>query len=169
VLPWQGCVAEQPPAQIVPEQVLGEQVTVWAAGQAPWPSQDAASVATLLVQLAARHDTVVSGKVQVVRLAPVQLPWQAPAPPQAVRVPRGAPEVTAVQWPMVLVSAQASHWPVQLLSQQTPSTQKVELQSAPALQESPLACLAGPPSAPSPAPPPVPALPPPPMPPPEPA
>jgi hypothetical protein len=35
LLPWQGCVVEQPPAQIVPEQVLGEQVTVWAVGQAP--------------------------------------------------------------------------------------------------------------------------------------
>jgi hypothetical protein len=83
----------------------------------------AAKVATLLVQLAARQETVVSGKVQAVRLALVQEPWQVPVPAQTVRVPRGAPEATAVQCPAVLVSAQASHCPLQALSQQTPSTQ----------------------------------------------
>jgi len=35
LFPWQGCVVEQPPEQIVPAQVFGEQATVWAVGHAP--------------------------------------------------------------------------------------------------------------------------------------
>jgi hypothetical protein len=108
----------------------------------------AANVATLLLQLAARQETVVSGKVQAVRLAVVQDPWQLPEPAQVARVPRGEPEATAVHCPLVLVSAHASHCPLQALSQQTPSTQKVELHSLPALQASPLDFLAWPASVP---------------------
>lgn len=105
-------------------------------------------MATLLLQLAARQETVVSGKVQAVRLALVQDPWQVPVPAQAERVPRGVPEATAVHCPLVLVSAHASHCPLQAFSQQMPSTQKVELHSLPALQASPFDFLAGPASAP---------------------
>ena len=57
----QGCVSEQPPAQIAPAHVFGAQSTVCAAGQAPLPSHAAASVAVLPVQLAARHDWLVPG------------------------------------------------------------------------------------------------------------
>jgi hypothetical protein len=57
LLPVQGCVAEQPPEQIVPAQVLGAQSTVSTAGHAPAPLQAAASVArpVLAAQLGSRH------------------------------------------------------------------------------------------------------------------
>ena len=57
----QGCVAEQPPAQIVPPQLLGAQLTVCPAGHPPLPSQVAASVAVPLVQLAAPHAWLAPG------------------------------------------------------------------------------------------------------------
>jgi hypothetical protein len=61
LLPAHGCDAEQPPAQTVPAQVFGEQLTVWTAGQAPAPLQVAASVAVPPVQLADRHDAALPG------------------------------------------------------------------------------------------------------------
>jgi len=50
-----------PPAQMVPAQILGVQLTVCAAGQPPLPSHMAASVAVLPVQLAARHAWLAAG------------------------------------------------------------------------------------------------------------
>jgi hypothetical protein len=61
LLPAHGCVLEQPPAHAVPEHVLGAQLTVCAAGQAPAPVQLAASVAVPLVQLADRQDVLAPG------------------------------------------------------------------------------------------------------------
>jgi hypothetical protein len=61
LLPAHGCVPEQPPAHAVCAQVFGAQLTVCAAGQAPAPSQLAASVAVPFVQLAARQDVLAPG------------------------------------------------------------------------------------------------------------
>jgi hypothetical protein len=50
-------------------------------------------------------------------------PQSVPSVAQALRPPRGAP-ATGEQVPSCPLSAQASHWPLQVVSQQTPSTQK---------------------------------------------
>jgi hypothetical protein len=102
-------VLEHPPAQAVPEQVLGLQLTVMAAGHAPLPSQFAPSVAVPLVQLAARQETVAAGKTHAVRLLPSHIPPQVvPAPAHAVWPARGAP-LTAVHVPLLAVSPHDSH------------------------------------------------------------
>jgi hypothetical protein len=54
----------QLPVQITPPHSYGAQTCVFGGGQWPAPSQVAASVATPFAQLASRHETVVSGKVQ---------------------------------------------------------------------------------------------------------
>ena len=59
-----------------------------------------------------------------------------PAPAQAVRPPTGWPDETVEQAPGV-APPQVWHWPSHLLSQQTPSTQKVLAHSPPALHEVP--------------------------------
>jgi len=61
--------------------------------------------------------------VHAVRLTPLHEPPQVmPAPVQALRGATGAPE-TALHTPSEPGTLQASHWPVQVVSQQTPSTQ----------------------------------------------
>jgi hypothetical protein len=77
--------------------------------------------------------------VQAVRVVPPHEPRQASrVPAQAARVPRGAP-VTTVQRPALPYSPHASHCPVQALSQQMPSTQKLDVHSAAAWHWAPLA------------------------------
>ncbi len=56
LVPVQGAVSEQPPAQMAPAHELGAQLTVSTAGHAPLPSQPAATVATPFAQLPARQD-----------------------------------------------------------------------------------------------------------------
>lgn len=121
-MPAHGWELEQPPAQVVPEQVLGAQLTVCIPGHAPLPSQLAATVAVPFVQLAVLQEEV--GNVQAVRFIPSQLPPHVvPAPAQALCPLRGAP-LTATQVPLLDASAQASQDPPQVALQQTPSAQK---------------------------------------------
>jgi hypothetical protein len=137
VLAVHGCVLEHPPAQAVPEQVLGAQATVSAAGHMPLPSQVAPSVAVPLVQLAVRQETVAAGKAHAVRLVPSHIPPQVvPAPVHAAWPVRGAP-LTAVQIPLLAVSPHDSHCPVQALLQQTPSAQYPLPHWVPAVQACP--------------------------------
>jgi hypothetical protein len=58
---WQSASVVQLPWQVVAPQAKGEQSWVCSGGQAPPPSQYAASTATLPVQLGARHCTVSFG------------------------------------------------------------------------------------------------------------
>jgi hypothetical protein len=114
-----------------PAQIFAPQLTVWAAGHAPLASQSAASVATLLAQVGARHCWVVGAYVHVARLLPSHdPPHTVAAPAHGVRVPRGVP-VTATHVPAIAISPHASHEPPHELSQHTPSTQYPEAQSAP--------------------------------------
>ena len=136
LVPVQGAVSEQPPAQMAAAHVLGAQLTVSIAGHAPFPSQPAATVATALAQLPARQDWLLPGNVQALRFAPSQVPAHGAAPAHAVRPARGAP-VTARQIPFLLASAQDSHCPAHAVSQQTPSTQKPLGQSPALLQALP--------------------------------
>jgi hypothetical protein len=125
--PQVSCPVAQAALQAVPAplQPVEGHAEVAGAGQAPLPSQLAAGVAVPFVQLAARHVVVAAGKAHDVRLVPSHAPPHvAPAPAQAawpVDV-RGAP-LTAVQVPLVVASAQASHCPAQAVLQQTPSAQ----------------------------------------------
>jgi hypothetical protein len=77
---------------------------------------------------------------------PSQVPTQAvPVPAHFVRLPRGSP-VTATQVPFWSFSPQDSQVPEQTLSQQTPSTQWVVVQSLSWLQADPCPALVSPPS-----------------------
>jgi hypothetical protein len=80
--------------------MAGLHITVVAAGHAPAPSQEAASVWTPFEQLALLHDMELPGYVQPSTFPAAHVPVQgAPAAPvHAVRIPCGAP-VTAVHLP----------------------------------------------------------------------
>jgi hypothetical protein len=105
--------------------------------QAPAPSHVAASVTVPPVHDCATHVTPVPGIAHVAGLLPSQAAAQGGwVPAQAVRGRRGAP-LTAMHIPFFPLSAQASHWRSQAPSQQTESTQYVDVQSAPVVQGSP--------------------------------
>jgi hypothetical protein len=90
--------------------------------QEPAPLQTEELVPDPLAQLAALHWTEPPGKAQEVPLLPSHILWQGAVPPQALRLPRGAPE-TLRQVPALLGSLQDWHWPPQAPPQQTPSVQ----------------------------------------------
>jgi len=108
--------------------VDGAQSCVSTAGHLPSPRQKASSVATPLVQLAARQRVLEPGSVQAARSWPPHVPLQRlESPAHAVRAPCGAP-TTAEQVPLAAPPvSHASHCPVHGVSQQTPSTHKPEL------------------------------------------
>jgi hypothetical protein len=114
-------------------------MTVFTSGHAPLPSHEAASVATPLVQLAARQDAVEN--VQAVVTVPLHVPPQAePSLTHAVRGATGAP-VTGEHFPFV-APLHAAHWSVQVVSQHTPSTQLPDVHSLAAPHATPSACFA---------------------------
>jgi hypothetical protein len=76
--------------------------------------------------------------VQALRDAASQLPAQGAVPPQAPRLPRGCPLVTAEHVPGAAGRSQASHFPLHSLLQQKPSTQWPLMQSPPTEQALPL-------------------------------
>jgi hypothetical protein len=106
--------------------MYGLQLVVVSAGQLPKPSQVAAAVATLLLQLAARqevvfgacwHDALAAHNPVLPHTGPVVQRASAPPTFTAAQVPLAAP-VRALE--------QAMHVPVQALLQHTPSTQAPE-------------------------------------------
>ncbi len=111
----------------VAPQTSGEQVWVATAGQAPAPLQLAASVATPLAQLAARHAVVAGATAQTPPAA------QAPVFPQGGALPQRlslAPVVIAAQVPLVppvLAAEQALHAPAHAVLQQNPSAQNPDV------------------------------------------
>jgi hypothetical protein len=116
--------------QAVAPHVYAPQDCVVRAGHEPAPAQLAGSVSTPFVQEAPRHWVAPPGYPQAVALDPLQVPPQTePSVAQAAREPCGAPELTVVQVPTLLVTSHAWHWPLQALSQQTPSTQAPEAHS----------------------------------------
>ena len=115
--------------------------TVATPGQAPAPSQDAACVRVFPEQLAARHEVLVPGKVQVLT-APLHVDAQGAVPVQARWPVRGAP-LTRLQVPASVVETlQNSHDPVQAVLQHTPSAQALLTHSRAAAQAWPLAFFA---------------------------
>jgi len=125
--------------QAVDPQTSGVQLCVTAVGQVPVPVQVAATVATPLVQLAARQEVVAGATAQV------PLPVQAPVLPQGGAATQRAsanPGTSLAQVPAVPPVLAAEHprqVPVQALLQQTPSTQKAEPHWAAEVQAAPLA------------------------------
>jgi hypothetical protein len=121
--------------------VNGAHTCVFSGAQAPEPSQFAGRIATPAAQLPVRQETVVSGYAQLFRSVPLHVPLQTvPSTTQAGRDPTGVP-VTAEQMPCFPGTLQASHWPEQAVSQQTPSTQLLDLHCVAAKQASPLSSL----------------------------
>lgn len=107
----------------VSPHAYGAHGTSLVAGQVPIPSQVAGRVAVPFIHAAARHDVVLGGYTQAVRLVPLQLPpHDVPAPVHAARIPRGTP-VAAVHVPTLPSRLHASHCPLQPVLQHTPSTQ----------------------------------------------
>jgi hypothetical protein len=118
-------------------QMNGVQATVAGLEQAPEPVQVAAGVKALPTQEATPQTTLFAACWQV------PLALQRPVLPQVplgAQPARGAavPAGTFVQVPRVPVRLQAWQVPQPLLAQQTPSAQKPELHSAPAVQVVPL-------------------------------
>jgi hypothetical protein len=114
-----------------------------AVGQCPFPSQVAAAVTWLPLQLAARQDVAdPTNPSQLVAVMPSHSAdehgSEALPPEHAARAPCGAP-TTGVHVPSVPFASHAAHWPVQALLQQTPSAQIAEVHSFPALHEAPFA------------------------------
>ena len=131
---WQAVRHDEPAAL---QARLAVQVLDAGTAQAPAPSQDAAGVSVLPLQLWARQVLAAPGNVHAVREAAVHDPAQAPLPPQGGRGSCGPPEVTAAQRPTEAGSSQASQAPAQAPLQQTPSTQNPEPQSAATVQGAP--------------------------------
>jgi hypothetical protein len=113
----------------------------WLAGaaQAPLPSQRPAKVRVVPV-----HPAVWQA-MPAGYFSQLPAPSQVPSVPQldapvSWHLPRGlVPRSAGMQLPIVPWPAQVRQSPVQALSQQTPSTQKPDLQSCAAVQASPLA------------------------------
>lgn len=124
------------------------QLLVSLSVQAPAPLQTEAVLALPLAQLVGVQTFSLFGYLQRVAEAPSHEPWQAPAPSQASRAPRGGPLATVVQVPSVPASLHASHCPWQGRSQHTPSTHWLLTQSALTEHASPLAAGSGGESAP---------------------
>jgi hypothetical protein len=103
--------------------MYGVQFWSCSGGQAPAPSQVAASTATPLLHDGLRQVVPLPGYAQAAGCVPSQAPPHTePSETQGARPVRGAP-ATALHVPALPDSAQASHWPVHAVSQQTPSTQ----------------------------------------------
>jgi hypothetical protein len=80
-------------------------------------------VAVSSAHAAGAHSVVASGNRQAASFLPSQAPAHAPAPPQGLRLPTGAP-CTGVHVPSWPPRLQAAHWPAHAALQQRPSTQK---------------------------------------------
>jgi hypothetical protein len=101
--------ALQLPLQAVGPQVNGAQLCVWTAGQAPAPSQAAASVADPAAQDGLRQEIELLGYVHAAACVPLQLPpHSVPSEAQAPRAPCGAP-VAGEQVPTLAETSHASH------------------------------------------------------------
>ena len=97
------------------------------------------NVPPLVVQLFAPHDLLSVGWWHAVMSVPLHTgphSVPAPAPAHAERPPRGAP-VTALQVPTLPVTSHAAHCELQPVSQQTPSTQKLDAHSVEIPQAAP--------------------------------
>jgi hypothetical protein len=103
--------------------------------------QTDAIVRLALAQLAGTHWTSAPGLWHWVGELPLQVPRQASRTPAqgGRRLPRGAPEATVMQVPLLPVSAHAWHCPMHRLSQQTLSTHAWLVHSTGSAQVSPFA------------------------------
>jgi hypothetical protein len=130
----------QSPAQAVAPHENGAHGCVRTAGQAPAPSQAAASVAVPEAHEAARHAVVAPGYAHAVIDVPLQVPphGAAPAPAHGARAPTGAP-TTAEQVPTFPATLHAWHCPPHAALQHTPSTQLPFAHSPAAAQAAPFA------------------------------
>jgi hypothetical protein len=116
------------PAQVTPShRPVGHGDALWNA-QAPLLLQYEAGMCPLAEQLSFWQILSV-GILHAVALEPSHSPWHTPVPGQAVRLPRGAPEVTVLHVPTLPFSAQAWHCLEHRSLQQTLSTQKPRVQS----------------------------------------
>lgn len=118
----------------------GAQLLGTGTEQPPALSQVPGGVSESPVQDDALHWVDVPGRTQALGFAPSHWPTQAPVPAHAGFGDFGAP-ARGLHWPTLPVSAQLSHWPVHGESQQTPSTQKLDVHWLAAWQALPLSIL----------------------------
>jgi hypothetical protein len=126
-------------AHALPAQRYGAHAAVTAAEHVPFPSHDAASVATSSMQDASRHDTEVSARAaHRLPSLPSQLEASHALEPfaHAGRTPCGVP-FTATHLPTLPATSQAWHCPPHRDSQHTPSTQLPDPHSPSAAHASP--------------------------------
>jgi hypothetical protein len=125
--------------QAVPSQPYpSAQVRFEMSGQRP-VAQDAAMVCAPAVHVSARQDVV--GYVQLALAAAHAPPHVVPAPTHLVREPCGWPDATCVHLPSEPVTLHALHCSVHAPLQHNPSTQKLDVHCAFAVQMLPSATL----------------------------
>jgi hypothetical protein len=92
--------------------------------QVPAPLQVGARRVTPVAQKSSPQAVSVAGKRQALGSVPLHRPSHAAVPPQVGRTPCGRP-ATFTQRPTLDGLLHASHWRPHVLSQHTPSTQKL--------------------------------------------
>ncbi len=116
----------------LPHRLLAHALVVGVVHE-PEPLHTEAVVALPAVQLPGVQTVLSLGRAQALPLLPSHCPLHVPAPPQAACVLMGSP-FTTLHFPTEPVSLQDSHWPSHEVSQQTPSTQCLDLHCCPAAQ-----------------------------------